>query len=270
VCASRVCSYALVDRLSYLDWGLRTEDEVVGKRAASLASQNSDSFGGCIVHDGAIWGEAAHGAGNTGPKTARTSEGYGEATCATVEKLLRLLSRLTYYVPAMGGWAGLWNLDQDASFLDVGSGYGKVVFHAKLMCGVRCSVGIECVAKRTELADLAKHGLYAELDRAKLADDLLKGVSFEAADATAYARLDYSHVYVFDRVFSRVTLIALAKVLQRSSFYVMISSHKPRVWWECGLTKIQPVAKTRCVTTGRERMTFFIYINSHFIPCLGT
>jgi hypothetical protein len=200
---------------------------------------------------------------------------------------------------------------------------------------------------RGQLADLAKHGLYAELDRAKLADDLLKGVSFEAADATAYARLDYSHVYVFDRVFSRVTLIALAKVrchhiasrhhiacsladhitrhctsrspadhitshaiarrarlpmsmpdvdvrdadvrvpradamarrgvcgvtwqvLQRSSFYVMISSHKPRVWWECGLTKIQPVAKTRCVTTGRERMTFFIYINSHFIPCLGT
>jgi hypothetical protein len=181
-----VCSYALVDRLSYLDWGLRTEDEVVGKRAASLASQNSDSFGGCIVHDGAIWGEAAHGAGNTGPKTARTSEGYGEATCATVEKLLRLLSRLTYYVPAMGGWAGLWNLDQDASFLDVGSGYqargsklairgrpsfrvltipgarshsgryGKVVFHAKLMCGVRCSVGIECVAKRTEVSSTSR------------------------------------------------------------------------------------------------------------------
>ena len=75
-------AYALVDRLSYLDWGLRTEDEVVGKRSASLASHNSD-WNGCIVHDGSMWGEAAHGFGPSGPRTARTSEGYGEATVAT-------------------------------------------------------------------------------------------------------------------------------------------------------------------------------------------
>ena len=46
---------------------------------------------------------------------------------------------------------------------------------------------------------------------------------------------------------------ALGKVLQRSPFYVMISSRKPTVWWGTGLTKIQPVAKMRFVTTGRER-----------------
>ena len=98
--------YALVDRLSYLDWGLRTEDEVGHgkKRSAALMSSAQLSWGGCVVHDGAMWGEAAHGAGNTGPKTARTSEGYGEATCSTAEKLLRLLARLTDFVPAMGGW----------------------------------------------------------------------------------------------------------------------------------------------------------------------
>ena len=59
---------------------------------------------------------------------------------------------------------------------------------------------------------------------------------------------------------------ALGKVLQRSPFYVMISSQKPKVWWGTGLSKIQPVAKLRFKTTGREGMTAFVYINSHFIP----
>ena len=142
----------------------------------------------------------------------------------------------------------------------------QVVFHAKLNTGCRCAVGIECVAKRAEISTQAKEGLYGELDRDRLADDLLKGVAFEAADACTLPSLDYSHVYIFDRVFSQHTLTALAKVLQRSSFYIMISTRKPHVWWGVGLSKIQPVAKTRLKTTGREGMTAFIYINSHFIP----
>ena len=86
--------YAMVDRLSYLDWGLRTDDEISGKR---VAAKQRDTWDGCIVHDGAMWGEA-HGenamrVSDKGPKTAVTSEGYGEATVATVEKLLRLEER---------------------------------------------------------------------------------------------------------------------------------------------------------------------------------
>ena len=61
----------------------------------------------------------------------RSSEGYGEATCATAERLVQLLSRLTHLVPAMDGWDGVWNLDADATFLDIGSGYGKVRVFAK-------------------------------------------------------------------------------------------------------------------------------------------
>ena len=126
--------YTMVDRLSYLDWGLRTEDEVSGKRAASLASNAYTDWNGCIVHNGAKWGEAAHGVASSskGPKTAVTSEGYGEATVATAEKMLRLLAKLTSYVPAMRDWAGPWNLDADSTFLDIGSGYGKV-------CALACA-----------------------------------------------------------------------------------------------------------------------------------
>ena len=73
----------------------------------------------------------------------------------------------------------------------------------------------------------------------------------------------HMHMHVLtSRVFSQVTLTALAKVLQRSAFYVMISSRAPKVWWGCGLAKVQPVAKMRFVTTGRERCTVYIYINA--------
>lgn len=113
---------------------------------------------------------------------------------------------------------------------------------------------------------MALQGLYGELDRERLADDLLKGVAFEAIDATTMPEFTYSHIYIFDRVFSEHTLVALGKVLQRSPFHVMISSRAPRVWWGCGLTKVQPVAKMRFVTTGRERCTAYIYINAHLIP----
>lgn len=80
----------------------------------------------------------------------------------------------------------------------------QVVFHAKMAVGCRSAVGVECVKKRVEISNLSLQGLYGELDRAKLADDLLKGVAFEEADATEYDELAYSHIYVFDRVFSEV------------------------------------------------------------------
>uniref|UniRef100_A0A7S3BPB9 DOT1 domain-containing protein n=1 Tax=Haptolina ericina TaxID=156174 RepID=A0A7S3BPB9_9EUKA len=212
-----------------------------------------------------MWGEENRSR-PVGPKTARTSEGYGEATCSTAEKLIGLLSNLTCFVPAMAGWDDVWNLNEDASFLDIGSGYGKVIFHVKLLTGCRRVTGIECVAKRAEISTLAHQGLYGELDRSRLDDDLLQGVSFEAADATEASEFTHSHIYLFDRVFSHITLEAIAKVLQRSPFYVMVSSKGPSVWWGVGLSKVQPVAKMRFVTTGRERCTVYIYINAHFIP----
>ena len=51
-----------------------------------------------------------------------------------------------------------------------------------------------------------------ELDRSKVDNDLLKGVSFVCADATEWDTFRHSHVYLFDRVFSHYTLEAVAKV----------------------------------------------------------
>jgi hypothetical protein len=96
--------------------------------------------------------------------------------------------------------------------------------------------------------------------------DAFSGVELQDADATLSPRLDYSHVYVFDRVFSTVTLKALAAVLARSSWFVLVSSKAPKLWWECGLRKARPVARLRFVTTGKERCTCYIFVNSQFAP----
>ena len=99
--------------------------------------------------------------------------------------------------------------------------------------------------------------------------DAYGGVELQDADATLATSLDFSHVYVFDRVFSEVTLTALATVLARSSWLVMISSKAPKVWWACGLRKATPVARLRFVTTGKERCTCYVYVNAHFAPGAG-
>ena len=76
------------------------------------------------------------------------------------------------------------------------------------------------------------------------------------------AKLQYTHVYIFDWVFSKHTLKAVAELLQRSPFYVMLSTRKCAEWWSYGLVKVQPVAKlTGFRTTGQEGMSLYVYIN---------
>ena len=59
----------------------------------------------------------------------------------------------------------------------------------------------------------------------------------------------------------------LAKVLQRSPFYVLLSFRKVTEWWSYGLVKIQPVAKLPGFrTTGGEGMTCFFYVNVEKLP----
>lgn len=44
-------------------------------------------------------------------------------------------------------------LNKDSTFVDIGSGFGKVVFHAKLHSRVKQSVGIEYVKNRHDVAE---------------------------------------------------------------------------------------------------------------------
>lgn len=85
-------------------------------------------------------------------------------------------------------------------------------------------------------------------------------------DATRDDRLSFTHIYVFDRVFSKRTLIALAQVLTRSPFLVFVSFRPCHEWWRYGLVKVQPVAKLNCRTTGKEGCNAYVYINLERAP----
>ena len=98
-------------------------------------------------------------------------------------------------------------------------------------------------------------------------DAPFQGVEFVHSDVTKEASLKYTHIYIFDWVFAKATLSSLAKVLQRSPFYILCSFRKPTEWWSYGLTKIQPVAKLPGFrTTGGEGMTCYFYANVEKLP----
>ena len=93
------------------------------------------------------------------------------------------------------------------------------------------------------------------------------GCAFVHGDATLERELNYTHVYIFDWVFSAHTLKSIAQVLQRSPFFVLVSFRKVAEWWSYGLVKIQPVASVQGFrTTGNEGMTGYVYINVEKIP----
>ena len=211
------------------------------------------------------------------------------------------------------GWGLLWDLGPSSSLLDIGSGYGKVVFHLRLMARMRSTVGVECVQSRHQIALKSKALLEMEEEEmlaggtasgrtspesilvdtlapkeeapkaaARLASasthaaahaprsesapssaapeqvaaageeaaeppaavttlsaGAFYGVDFRHMDATAEAKLVYTHIYIFDWVFSKGTLKKLAGVLQASPFYVLLSFRHPAEWWSNGLTKVQ-------------------------------
>merc|ERR1719409_2428547 len=59
-------------------------------------------------------------------------------------------------------WNLLWDLGPHSTFLDIGSGYGKVNLHIRLLTRCRRSAGYECVKSRDEIAKKALHQLESE------------------------------------------------------------------------------------------------------------
>ncbi|KJE89872.1 hypothetical protein CAOG_01286 [Capsaspora owczarzaki ATCC 30864] len=341
------------------------------------------------------------------------SETYGECTIGSVARILDMLGNLSAFVQEnyQGRLAvpydAKFDLGRDSKFLDVGSGFGKVVFHAKLARHVTESVGIECVSMRHNIADHIRqmaaaweipellvdenaptppprrtftnpstpigskassaaaspaavatdiHTLDSKSDSASAVESTLDGTQgggeprsnagvadtltaqpmdvdasassdnghsqaagmqhpsedsvpsavatpmeiepsaaaaaaagrggkartvkssklpqpgvrslldtngllFWFGDATRYASLDYTHIYCFDKVFSPMLLQEMAKTLNRSDFYILVSYHAPEVWFSLGLFKIFPLGVCPMKSTGKEHFTAYIYLN---------
>ena len=272
-------TYRYIDKKTYLDWGLTSDWSVEGPRKRR-----------------SIGGEAAREEeeGDAGRRTKRAktateevedenaaSEGYGEMTEGSIERLLQLLRGLSsadldaplpVRTPVKGKsmsemWADL-NLCEDSTFIDVGSGYGKVVFHAALSAKVAKSVGIEYVPSRAQKASEVQAALLSG-DRAFMTDEGRRLVSpprceLEQGDATTRGAFKFSHIYMYDRVFNEKTLALLAKQLNRSNFQVLVTYQRVELWRRLGLRNVEHVHSFTMRTTGGQNFKAYIFVKGAY------
>ena len=123
----------------------------------------------------------------------------------------------------------------DSVFLDVGSGYGRCVVHARLRCGVKKSVGIEAVtARHVEAERMMRVHLPKQFPSLFHSRRLQwdKTIQLLEGDATHLhvrpALLAATHVYMFDWLFNEDALSVILSILAGSSnFRVLVSCQKP-------------------------------------------
>ena len=215
-------AYSLVDQLSYLDWGLTSSHEVQAdepRRRSAVAHRDDLGKRRAIQITGM-------GGGTIG------SEAYFELTIGAVAKVCGLLQRLrTCVLGSLGAnqpWSPMFELNHISSFLDVGSGYGKVVLQVCAMARPRVAHGMECVRSRHTIAEAALSELRLNVKTAdaphvshirrsvmRTAAPPLDPVAFMHCDATARECLAYSHIFMSDSSFSSLTLCKLALVSTR-------------------------------------------------------
>ena len=153
--------------------------------------------------------------------------GYAECRRGSFDDLCKLLCSESLPVELRMG--------TDSSFLDIGSGYGRCVVHARLRFGVEKSVGIEAVATRhVEAERMMRVHLPNQfpslLKSGRLQWD--KSIQLLEGDAThLHVRLalqSATHVYMFDWLFNEEALSVILSVLaSSSSLRLLVSCQKP-------------------------------------------
>lgn len=265
--------YRRIDKKTFLDWGLTSDWSVDGPRKRRSIGGDGDRT------------EEASGAATAKRIKVETeeedgnaaSEGYGEMTEGSIEKLFLLLRELSsaeldaplpVRTPVKGesrvdAWSGL-DLCEESTFIDVGSGYGKVVFHAALSAKVSKAVGIEYVPSRAQKASEVQAELMGET-RALMTEEARELVSpprcvLEQGDATTYGALNYTHIYMYDRVFNEKTLELLAKQLNRSKYRVLVTYQRVELWRRLGLRDFEHVHSFTMRTTGGQNFKAYVFV----------
>ena len=202
------------------------------------------------------------------------SPGYGELARRGFDKVLWYLCHEAPDVLRMG---------EDCSFLDIGSGFGKCVLHAKVRGRVRESVGIEYIPVRHEKAAETLHLLRArfvpgvtdqyspgslEEQRATelLAAVDLDGVVLVQGDITdeRHHALLYraSHIYMFDVVFSEHTMAKILPAIEQANFALFACYHRPAFLERLGCTQFVCIHQMSMKTTGKQSFTCYFYVKA--------
>jgi len=181
---------------------------------------------------------------------------YGEMTATSMQTLFDLL--LTKDKS--------FSVTKESTFLDIGSGNGKVVIHAMLQLPVFQSVGVEIDKKRCKLALQSLDALRGTDTFIRLRDPWCTMIN---EDVTTWEVFHYSHVYMYDLVFTEETLSAIAILLnlKASETTVLISYKTKEDWKKAGLTTNFTQAETcDMVTTGNDDDTQVAYIYTYNGP----
>ena len=192
--------------------------------------------------------------------------GYGEMTYPALDSLLLWLC---HAAPLSV------RLSSESCFLDLGSGFGKCVIHARLRARVRRSVGVEYVPLRHNKASdmlryLSDGRVPGFVDKQQLLrclpqQDMLSGVELIHGDIVDEQHAHHidsaSHIFAFDVLFGDVLMrYIVGRVQQSSRCRLYLSYHCPArmkrlgFGWRC-------VHQVRTRTTGKQQFTCNVYVN---------
>jgi len=265
--------YRFVDKKTYLDWGLTSDWHVSGPRnRVSVQHYLKPPQPSSNISKAAPSSQSGDEIDNS------ASEGYGEMTEGSIERLFCFLARIdgkdspaSFKVSTPQKNPERRSTDiptsespsaesQANSFIDIGSGYGKVVFHAKLGGKYSHSVGIEYVESRAALAASIRDELLLRRNNllSTQARELLRSCVLFHADATKWECFNYSHVYMYDRVFNESTLSALAKRLNVSFFKFLVTYRRVEEWTRLGLRNIKLLSSITMRTTGGQNFRAYV------------
>ena len=205
---------------------------------------------------------------------ATVSPGYGELARRGFDKVLYYLCQEAPDILRMG---------EDCSFLDIGSGFGKCVLHAKVRGRVRESVGIEYIPVRHEKAAETLHLIRARFvpgvtdvyeqgsENERRVQQLLESVDLsgvqlvqgDITDAKHHALLyRASHIYMFDVVFSDHTMAKILPAIEQANFALFACYHRPAYLERLGCTQFVCIHKMAMKTTGKQSFTCYFYVKA--------
>ena len=172
-----------------MDWGLTSDWCVTGPRNRVPVQHTKASYASANIPKSVSSLKSA----STIETDNSASEGYGEMTEGSIERLFCFLAHIdqkdssdSFTVSTPQKNTATQSESQMNTFIDIGSGYGKVVFHAKLGGKYSHSVGIEYVKSRASLAGSIRDELLLERNNllGPSARELLRSCVLVHADAT--------------------------------------------------------------------------------------
>lgn len=187
--------------------------------------------------------------------------GYCENTLHSMSNLLRKLDSLPDQTPNSDSMTCSLSLaSPDASFVDIGSGFGKVVFHARLSHPhLKACVGIEIDEGRHLVASDTLSLFSPYISECLSPERPDPGIQFILGDAREQQQLDFTHVFMFDYVFPENVYDKLLPVLERSSFRILVTWRRLGFLQNHGLHSIELLDKLSLTTTGKQQLTCYIY-----------